>query len=266
MQTNSATNAVGLATIYPVDLSASATVKLPAGTTIGGSSLTALGTITSSSNKALAVGLNGLTNPAFNVDSSTALQADGINVKGLDAGNGAQVKVITSGTNAPLAIDAAGSGTITIGGTSTGAVTITPATTITGIATFTAIPVFSAGIPSNSILRTITDSAAAGATVVITAAQSGQTFNNASSSGSPSWTLPTAANGLWFTFTVSNVTAGFTVTGGTMKVKTSAAGTTLSGTTLTNTQGTAVVNDTITLNCDGTVWRMVAQSGIFACA
>jgi hypothetical protein len=89
-------------------------------------------------------------------------------------------------------------------------------------------------------------------------------FNYRSTSGSPSWTLPTAANGLWYTFTVSDVTTGFTVTGGTIKAKTSATGTAISGTTLTNTQGTAVVGDTITLVCDGTVWRMVAQSGIFA--
>lgn len=122
------------------------------------------------------------------------------------------------------------------------------------------------GAISGPNLRTITDSALVGATVALTAAQSGQTFNNRSTSGSPSWTLPTAANGLWFTFTVSDVTTGFTVTGGTMKAKTNASGTTLSGTTLTNTQGTAVVNDTITLVCDGTVWRMVAQSGIFALA
>jgi hypothetical protein len=101
---------------------------------------------------------------------------------------------------------------------------------------------------------------------VLTAAQSGQIFNNRATSGTPSWTLPTAANGLWFTFTVSDVTTGFTVTGGTMKAKTAATGTTLSGTTLTNTQATAVVNDTITFVCDGTVWRMVAQSGIFALA
>ena len=145
-------------------------------------------------------------------------------------------------------------------------IAVTGASAFTGVATFTGIPVFTAGIPSGAVLRTITDSALAGATVALTAAQSGQTFNNRSTSASPSWTLPTAANGLWYTFTVSDVTTGFTVTGGTMKVKTSASGTTLSGTTLTNTQGTAVVNDTITLVCDGTVWRMVAQSGIFACA
>ena len=120
------------------------------------------------------------------------------------------------------------------------------------------------GSISGPVTRTVVDSALVGATVALTAAQSGGVFNNRSTSGSPSWTLPTAANGLTYTFTVSDVTTGFTITGGTMKYKTSATGTTLSTTTLTNTQGTAVVNDTITFVCDGTVWRMVAQSGIFA--
>lgn len=173
------------------------------------------------------------------------------------------VNGVAFATNKPASFGstlASGSQTIT------GNMSISGTSLLTGVATFSAIPVFSAGIPSGAVLRTITDSAAIGATVVLTAAQSGQTFNNASTSGSPSWTLPTAANGLWFTFTVGNTTTGFTVTGGTMKVKTSASGTALSGTTLTNTQGTAVVGDTITLVCDGTVWRMVAQSGIFACS
>lgn len=134
----------------------------------------------------------------------------------------------------------------------------------TGVATFTAAPVFTAGATGASPLRTVTNSALVGATVAITAAQCGQTFNNRATSGSPSWTLPTAANGLWYTFTVSDVTAGFTITGGTIVAKTAATGTAITGTTLTNTQGTAVVGDTITLVCDGTSWRMVAQSGIFA--
>lgn len=135
----------------------------------------------------------------------------------------------------------------------------------TGVATFTVAPVFTVA-PSGPSSRLVTDSALVGATVALTAAQSGQVFNNRSTSGSPSWTLPTAANGLWFIFTVSDVTAGFTVTGGTIKAKTTATGTAISGTTLTNTQGTAVVGDTITLVSDGTVWRMIAQSGIFAAA
>lgn len=132
-------------------------------------------------------------------------------------------------------------------------------TTITGTLTAT-------GNITGPTLRTVTDSALVGATVALTAAQSGQTFNNRSTSGSPSWTLPAASNGLWYTFTVSNVTTGFTVTGGTIVAKTTATGTAITGTTLTNTQGTAVVGDTITLVCDGTSWRMVSQSGIFAAA
>jgi len=145
-----------------------------------------------------------------------------------------------------------------------GSVTVGETLGVTGIATFTVGPTFSAAPTGANTLRPITDSASVGATVILTAAQCGATLNNASSSGTPSWTLPTAANGLWFSFTVSNVTAGFTITGGTMKYKTTATGTTISATTCTNTQATAVVNDHITFVCDGTVWRCVSQSGIFA--
>lgn len=130
---------------------------------------------------------------------------------------------------------------------------------VTGATTFTVAP-------TGPTLRPITDSALVGATVALTAAQSGQVFNNRATSGSPSWTLPTASNGLWYTFTCSNTTAGFTVTGGTIKAKADANGAAITGTTLTHTQGTAVIGDTITLVCDGTVWRMVAQAGIFAAA
>ena len=114
--------------------------------------------------------------------------------------------------------------------------------------------------------RAVSQSALVGATVVLTAADSGGVFINRATSGSPSWTLPTNVAGLTYTFVVASTTAGFTVTGGTIKAKTNAAGTAISGTTLTNTQGTAVVGDTITLVADGTNWVMVAQSGIFAAA
>jgi hypothetical protein len=138
---------------------------------------------------------------------------------------------------------------------------VTGASTFTGAATFTAAPVFNGGTR-----RVVTQSALVGATVVLTAADSGGVFINRSTSGSPSWTLPTNVAGLTYTFVVASTTAGFTVTGGTIKAKTNAAGTAISGTTLTNTQGTAVVGDTITLVADGTNWVMVAQSGIFAAA
>lgn len=130
---------------------------------------------------------------------------------------------------------------------------------VTGTATFATTPVVTAGIKRN-----VTQSALVGATVALTAADSGGVFINRSTSGSPSWTLPTNVAGLYYTFVVANVTAGFTVTGGTIKAKTNAAGTAISGTTLTNTQGTAVVGDTITLVADGTNWVATSQSGIFA--
>lgn len=143
-----------------------------------------------------------------------------------------------------------------------GTLAVTGASTFTGVATFTAAPVFNGGQTATTVVQ----SALVGATVALTAAQSGGVFINRSTSGSPSWTLPTNVAGLTYTFVTANVTAGFTVTGGTIKAKTSATGTAISGTTLTNTQGTAVVGDTITLVADGTNWVMVAQSGIFAAA
>lgn len=135
--------------------------------------------------------------------------------------------------------------------------------TVAGNATITGTLTATAGF-SGPQTRTVSQSALVGATVVLTAADSGSVLVNRSTSGSPSWTLPTAAAGLYFTFVVANTTAGFTVTGGTIKAKTGATGTAISGTTLTNTQATAVVGDTITLVCDGTNWLMTAQSGIFA--
>lgn len=79
--------------------------------------------ITDTSNQSFAVGANGATNPVFNVDNSTASVATGLNVKGAAAASGLAISVITSGTNENLTIDAAGSGTITLGTTSTGVTT-----------------------------------------------------------------------------------------------------------------------------------------------
>lgn len=131
---------------------------------------------------------------------------------------------------------------------------------VTGTTTFSTAP-------TGPVLRPTASSATTGATVVLTAADSGKVLINASTGGSPSWTLPTASSGLFYTFVCANTTAGFTVTAaGTIHAKTNAAGTAISGTTLTNTQGTAVVGDTITLVSDGAAWWMIAQSGIFAAA
>lgn len=145
--------------------------------------------------------------------------------------------------------------------------TFTGANTHSGANTFSGAMTISGALTSTGgQTRVVTQSALVGATVVLTAANSGSLNINRSTSGSPSWTLPTNVAGLWFSFTVANVTAGFTVTGGTIKAKTGAAGTAISGTTLTNTQASAVVGDTITLVADGTNWVSVAQTGIFGAA
>ena len=119
----------------------------------------------------------------------------------------------------------------------------------------------------SGLTSTVVQSALVGATVVLTAAQSGGTFINRSTSGSPSWTLPAATTaGLEYTFICANTTAGFTVTGAqVIHAKTTATGTAITTTTtLTNTQATAVVGDAITIVSDGTAWWMTSQTGTFA--
>jgi hypothetical protein len=121
----------GLNTALPVDFTGAATVDLPASTTVGGSSLSVLGTITSASATALAVGLNGATNSAFVVDSSTAVQAAGLKIVGAVAAGSVAAVVISSGADANLTINAKGSGTVSINATATGNITLGRATTIT---------------------------------------------------------------------------------------------------------------------------------------
>ena len=145
----------GLNTTKDVSFTGS-TCALPAGTTIGGSAVAALTTITSVSANALTAGRQGTTGPAFNVDASTALQADGVGVTGLAAGNGAKIATITTGTNAPLAIDAAGSGTITLGGTSTGKVVLARSVDVVSAGTIAGLGTGANGI----VLKNLKNSAA----------------------------------------------------------------------------------------------------------
>lgn len=95
-------------------------VNLPATSTIGGSSVTALGTITSTSANALAVGRQGTTNPVLNINAATSSVVTGLNLTGAAAAAGMAVAVTSSGTDENLTLDAKGAGTLTLNGTATG--------------------------------------------------------------------------------------------------------------------------------------------------
>ncbi len=95
-------------------------IGLPALTTIGGATVSGLGTITAASAAAFAVGRQGTTTPVLNVNSATALQATGITLVGAAAAGGMAIITTSSGTDESLTIDAKGAGTLTLNGTATG--------------------------------------------------------------------------------------------------------------------------------------------------
>lgn len=66
---------------------------------------------------------SGVTNTSFQVDNSIG-QGNGVYIFTTAAGSGANITTISTTTNEPLKINAKGSGTIDLGGTSTGGVTV----------------------------------------------------------------------------------------------------------------------------------------------
>lgn len=109
-------------------------------------------TITSASANALAVGLNGATNPAFDVDASTASQAAGVKVTGAATGGTVAISAIDSGANTNLTLSAKGTGTIGIGSSSTGAVTISPATTLSNALTYGGVTLSNSATGTGSLV------------------------------------------------------------------------------------------------------------------
>jgi hypothetical protein len=96
-----------------------------------GWSSTAIGTVANAN--ALTVGPNGSTNPTLKVDTSTALAVTGLSIKSAALAAGLALAVLSSGTNENLTLDAKGAGTITLGGTSTGAISIARALIYGGV-------------------------------------------------------------------------------------------------------------------------------------
>ncbi len=98
------------------------TLKFPADTSIGGSQVSALGVITSTSATALAAGRQGATNPVLNVNANTSLQVTGVTLVGAAAAGGMAIITTSSASDEALKIDAKGAGTLTLNGTATGKV------------------------------------------------------------------------------------------------------------------------------------------------
>lgn len=73
-------------------------------------------TLASSSANAFSVGLNGTTNPAFNIDASTALSATGINIKSAAGGAGVTLSMLSSSATDTFNIRGISPSTGAIGG------------------------------------------------------------------------------------------------------------------------------------------------------
>jgi hypothetical protein len=85
-----------------------------------GSAITGATTLTSTSANAFAVGRQGVTNPAFNVDASAATSVTGLNVAAAASGAGLALSVTSSAGAENLTVDAKSTGTLTLNGTATG--------------------------------------------------------------------------------------------------------------------------------------------------
>lgn len=144
-------------------------------------------TITSASANALAVGLNGTTNPVLQVDASTASSATGIKVKSAAAAGGVALSVISSGTNENLTIDAKGSGTITLGGTSTGAITLTRATTLSAALTYGGVTLSNAVTGTGNMVLSASPTLTGTATVASLTLSGTLTLTGATVAGAPTW-------------------------------------------------------------------------------
>ncbi len=112
----------------------------------GGVSISNATQITSSSANALAVGLNGQSNPALQVDASIASVATGIKITANQGGSGVAINAISNATNESL----------TIGAKGTGVVNFTSDINWTGAAWSTYTPTITTGSGTITTLGTVT--------------------------------------------------------------------------------------------------------------
>ena len=188
-----------------VDIDSRGTVRfLTSVDEVGGSEINA------ASSTAFTVAAGG-SNYAFQVDTSTASAATGLRITAAAAGNGAALDVVSSGANEALTIDAKGSGTITVGGTSTGAITFSRATGITGALTVTSAGAAALSVGANGntnpVFRVVasTASVATGLAITGAAATAGCAVAVISSGTNEALTLDAKGSG---TITIGSVSTG----------------------------------------------------------
>lgn len=156
-------------------------------------------TVTSASANALAVGLNGTTNPALQIDASTASSATGLKVKSAAATGAVALSVISSGTNEGMTIDAKGSGTVIFQGTATGRMAMRTGITIgggAGLSDANALAVGQGGTTNPAFnVDTTTVSSATGLNVKSAAAASGLAVSVISSGTNENLTIDAKGSG-----------------------------------------------------------------------
>jgi len=106
----------GLLRLKPLQLMNRRGWNDPDANLIAGNATTGAVNITSSSATAFTVGQNGITNPAIQIDASTASSATGIAVKSNAAGSGALIQTISSATDETLTIQSKGNGSVNVNG------------------------------------------------------------------------------------------------------------------------------------------------------
>lgn len=96
----------------------------------GNQSFAGATTVTVGSATALTVGANGATNPVLAVNTNTGSVATGLTIIGAAAASGVALTVLSSGTDEALAVNAKGTGGISLNATATGTVTIGSSLTV----------------------------------------------------------------------------------------------------------------------------------------
>lgn len=164
------------------------------------------GTILLNATATGAVLVGDATNPAFSVVHTT--EGTGVSITSAAAASGVAIAAISSGTNENLTIDAKGSGTITIGGTSTGKVVIGKGQITRQVETITG----DGAITIQSGLVLLTKGSAAAITLAAPSSQDGTEITITSTTDFAH--VVTVTGGMWDGTATTNTTATFPVVAG----------------------------------------------------